>query len=467
MNKMLKKITSVALAIAMVVTTVYVGNPTTAQAKVTIKSKKTVTLIAGNSSKIKVKQKGAKFTSSNKKIATVSKKGKIKAKKPGTCKITVKVKKSKKKVTVKVTPGATSIDYAKNTATNGISLEWTGVSGATGYQIYYSTNSKSGFKVTTVGKVTRTTVNGLTAGSTYYFKIKPIAKVRGKTYVCSKFSNVVSDKVRKMVWNDEFSGTTIDSTKWTTEGATGNGGPENPGFGNKERQNYQPEYSEVKDGNLIIKPQFEWNPRTKTVVNNSIYSTKLWTRGLYTLTYGKVEFRAKLPKGQGTWAACWMLGNDSNYGTWPKCGEIDVLETMSEASKTVIPQSIHNTKFNGMPTSSGNKYKHTTVATATSEYHTYGIIWNAKEVTFTIDGKVIWSYNPSRYMATGNAWANSSIWPFNKPFYLIINCAIGGTLGGNIGTNYWTKVGTKTYPDGGVNDVYQDKMYVDYVRVYQ
>ena len=109
MNKMLKKIISVALAMAMVVTTVYVGNPTTAQAKVTIKSKKTVTLIAGNSSKIKVKQKGAKFTSSNKKIATVSKKGKIKAKKPGTCKITVKVKKSKKKVTVKVTPGATSI----------------------------------------------------------------------------------------------------------------------------------------------------------------------------------------------------------------------------------------------------------------------------------------------------------------------------------------------------------------------
>ena len=462
MNKMLKKITSVALAIAMVVTTVYVGNPTTAQAKVTIKSKKTVTLIAGNSSKIKVKQKGAKFTSSNKKIATVSKKGKIKAKKPGTCKITVKVKKSKKKVTVKVTPGATSIDYAKNTATNGISLEWTGVSGATGYQIYYSTNSKSGFKVTTVGKVTRTTVNGLTAGSTYYFKIKPIAKVRGKTYVCSKFSNVVSDKVRKMVWNDEFSGTTIDSTKWTTEGATGAGG-----YGNKELQNYQPEYAEVKDGKLVIKPQFETKKGTKNIVKSSYYSTKLWTKGLYSLTYGKVEFRAKLPKGQGTWAACWMLGNDSNYGIWPNCGEIDVLETMSEASKTLIPQSIHCGKFNGNEGNIPNKHKDTVVSTATSAYHTYGIIWNAQEVTFTIDGKVTWSYNASKYVATGNAWANSSIWPFNKPFYLIINCAIGGVLGGTVGTDYWTKVGTKTYPDGGVNDVYQDKMYVDYVRVYQ
>lgn len=462
MNKMLKKIISVALAMAMVVTTVYVGNPTTAQAKVTIKSKKTVTLIAGNSSKIKVKQKGAKFTSSNKKIATVSKKGKIKAKKPGTCKITVKVKKSKKKVTVKVTPGATSIDYAKNTATNGISLEWTGVSGATGYQIYYSTNSKSGFKVTTVGKVTRTTVNGLTAGSTYYFKIKPIAKVSGKTYVCSKFSNVVSDKVRKMVWNDEFSGTTIDSTKWNTNGATGAGG-----YGNDELQNYQPQYSEVKDGNLIIKPQIEWNPRKKTIQgqkpNLQAYSTKLWTKGMYNLTYGKVEFRAKLPKGQGTWAACWMLGN----GTWPNCGEIDVLETTMQKEKTLIPQSIHCAKFNGMSTSSGNKHTDTKVPTATSAYHTYGIIWNAKEVTFTIDGKVTWSYNPSRYVATGNAWANSSIWPFNKPFYLIINCAIGGVLGGTVGTDYWTKIGEKKYSDGNTNEIYQDYMYVDYVRVYQ
>ena len=120
-----------------------------------------------------------------------------------------------------------------------------------------------------------------------------------------------------------------------------------------------------------------------------------------------------------------------------------------------------------MPTSSGNKYKDTTVATATSAYHTYGIIWNAKEVTFTIDGKVTWSYNPSRYVATGNAWANSSIWPFNKPFYLIINCAIGGTLGGNVGTDYWTKIGEKKYSDGNTNEIYQDYMYVDYVRVYQ
>ena len=120
-----------------------------------------------------------------------------------------------------------------------------------------------------------------------------------------------------------------------------------------------------------------------------------------------------------------------------------------------------------MPTSSGNKYKHTTVSTATSAYHTYGIIWNSKEITFTIDGKATWTYNPNTYSATGNGTSNKDIWPFDKPFYLIINCAIGGTLGGEVGTDFWTKAGTKEYSTGNVNDIYQDYMYVDYVRVYQ
>lgn len=128
-----------------------------------------------------------------------------------------------------------------------------------------------------------------------------------------------------MVWNDEFKGTELDTTKWNNNGATGAGG-----YGNKELQNYQMRFSEVKDGNLIIKPQFEYNPETKSCVPNRYYSTKIWTKDMYSLKYGKVEFRAKLPKGQGTWAAGWMLG----YGTWPQCGEIDVFESTKDESKT-------------------------------------------------------------------------------------------------------------------------------------
>lgn len=139
--KMLKKVTAVILTLAMVVTVISI-NPSETNAKVTIKSKKKVTLAVGKKSTIKVKQKGAKFKSSNKKVATVSKKGKITAKKPGTCKITVRVKKSSKKVTVKVVPAAVKVKTAKNLTDKGIQLKWTSVKGATGYNVYYSTKKK-------------------------------------------------------------------------------------------------------------------------------------------------------------------------------------------------------------------------------------------------------------------------------------------------------------------------------------
>ena len=166
-----------------------------------------------------------------------------------------------------------------------------------------------------------------------------------------------------------------------------------------------------------------------------------------------------------------MLGNQANYGIWPWCGEIDVLETTSDLTKTIIPQSIHCQKFNGMSTSSGNKYKHTVVNDATTAYHTYGITWTAKSITFTIDGKETWTYDPSRYSAVGDGTDKVNIWPFNKPFYLILNCAVGGTLGGNVTPTYWTKIGEKEYSTSSgtkvYNEIYQDYMYVDYVRVYQ
>ena len=327
----------------------------------------------------------------------------------------------------------------------------------TGYYVYYSTNAKRGFKSVKVGNVSRTKIDNLTVGKTYYFKVKAYSKVGKKIYTSAKYSGVVSDKVRKMVWNDEFKGTELDTTKWNNNGATGAGG-----YGNKELQNYQMRFSEVKDGNLIIKPQFEYNPETKSCVPNRYYSTKIWTKDMYSLKYGKVEFRAKLPKGQGTWAAGWMLG----YGKWPMCGEIDVFESTKDESKTTIPQSIHCQRFNGMPTSSGNKYKNAIVKDATSAYHTYGVVWTPDSVTFTLDGKITWTYDPDMYVATGKGVNVPAIWPYNKDFYLIINCAIGGVLGGNVTPKYWTKI-NEYNTNSGIRQTYQDYMYVDYVRVYQ
>lgn len=456
--KIFKQITSIVMAVAMVATIIAV-NPVDASAKVTIKSGKKIALTVGKKTTIKVKQKGAKFTSSNKKIATVTKKGKVTAKRPGACKIVVKVGKSKKSVPVTVTPPNITIDKAKNASDKGIEVMWekSGNRYITGYYVYYSTNAKSGFKSVKVGNVSRTKIDNLTVGKTYYFKVKAYSKVGKKIYTSAKYSGVVSDKVRKMVWNDEFKGTKLDTTKWNNNGATGAGG-----YGNKELQNYQMRFSEVKDGNLIIKPQFEYNPETKSCVPNRYYSTKIWTKDMYSLKYGKVEFRAKLPKGQGTWAAGWMLG----YGKWPMCGEIDVFESTKDESKTTIPQSIHCQRFNGMPTSSGNKYKNAIVKDATSAYHTYGIVWTPDSVTFTLDGKITWTYDPDMYVATGKGVNVPAIWPYNKDFYLIINCAIGGVLGGDVTPKYWTKI-NEYNTNSGIRQTYQDYMYVDYVRVYQ
>lgn len=455
--KVFKKITSLIVAIAMVATLITV-NPAKTDAAVTIMYGKKLTLVVGKSDEIAVKQKGAKFTSSNKKVATVSKKGKVKAKKVGKCKITVKVGSSKKKCTVTVVPANVKAKSAALASTTSAKVTWGKAKGASGYYVYMSTKKNSGYKkaATVKGaKKTSATIKNLELGKTYYFKVKAYGKAGKKTYTSKKYSSAMSVRTWKMVWNDEFAGTVLDTTKWNNEGATGR-----TGYGNDELQDYQMDYCEVKDNNLIIKPQIQINSATGKYVSNSAYSTKLWTKGQYSVKYGKVEFRVKLPKGKGTWAAAWMLGVNHN---WPLCGEIDVLETTSELTKTKIPQSIHCDRFNGMPTSSGNKYRTTTVNDATSAYHTYGIIWDEDTITFTIDGKATWTYDPNTYKATGTGGTlDPEIWPFNQPFYLILNCAIGGVLGGTPTSQYWTEIARN-----GNIVTYQDYYYIDWVRVYQ
>lgn len=454
--KRLKKITSIVLAIAMVVTLMAVSPSTNADAAVKFFYGKKLTINVGKKDTIAVKGK-AKFTSSNKKIATVSKKGTVKGKKPGTCKITVRVGSSKATSTVKVLPAKVTIRSAALTSVSTAKVTWKKQKNVAGYYVYRSTSPKSGFKkVATIKGYKKTSYvsAGLAAGYKYYFKVKAYAKAGKKKLTSAKYSDVMSVKTWKLVWNDEFSGTALDSRKWNNNGATGAGG-----YGNQELQNYQMQYSEVKNGNYIIKPQFQWDTTTKSIVKNSVYSTKVWTRGLYAVKYGKIEFRAKMPKGQGTWAAAWMLGVNNS---WPLCGEIDVLETTKDPTKTIMPQSIHCARFNGMPTSPGNKYKNTFVKDATSAYHTYGIIWDEQTIQFTIDGRTTWTYDPDNYKASGDGNTDINIWPFNQPFYLILNCAMGGVLGGNITPNYWTKIATN-----GNIETYQDYYYIDWVRVSQ
>jgi len=243
---MLKKITSVTLVAAMSVTMFAATPVRKVQAAVTILTGKSMTLDVGDSELIAVKQKGAKFKTSNKKIATVTKRGDVKAKKAGSCKITVTVGSSKKKVTVKVLPAEVSLKsvsaVGSNSAESSVKLAtikatWKKVKGASGYYVYYSNKKSSGYKKVTVkgGKKTSANIGKLAYGNTYYVKVKAYAKAGKKKLASSSYSGVKSVKTYMMKWNDEFSGTKLDEKKWNTKGAVGK-----YGFGNDELQDYEP-----------------------------------------------------------------------------------------------------------------------------------------------------------------------------------------------------------------------------------
>lgn len=461
--KIFRRVLSVVLASALALSVGIIPpkSTVTTDAKVKIIEGKKLNITIGKKGEIIVKGK-AKAKVASKKIAKVTKTKKqgkytliyVKGKKVGKTSVKVKVGKKSKKVKVSVVPAKTTLKSATLTADTTAKLTWGKAKGASGYYVYRSTSYSSGYKkIATVkgGSKTFYINTGLSLGVTYYYKVRTYG---AKSLKSKEDSAVKKVKTWKLTWSDEFNGTELDTTKWNNEGATGDGG-----YGNQELQNYQMEYSEVNDGCFIIKPQFDYNAATGECVDKRYFSTKIWTKGQHYFGYGKFEFRAKMPKGCGTWAAGWMLGKNMN---WPYCGEIDVFETTKQPEKTKIPMSVHTGKFNGMPTSKGNKYGNAIVPTATTAFHTYTVIRNEKTLDFYVDGKYIWTYDPSMYTTQGDGTDDYMIWPFNQDMYLILNCAIGGTLGGDVAPTYWTKIATS-----GNIETYQDKMYVDYVRYYK
>ncbi|WP_140487459.1 family 16 glycosylhydrolase [Flavobacterium sp. GSA192] len=212
-----------------------------------------------------------------------------------------------------------------------------------------------------------------------------------------------------------------DATKWTYDLGTGT-----DGWGNNEAQSYTNASDNVivAGGSLKI---------TAKKVGSSYISARLKTEGKFDFTYGKVEVRAKLPVGGGTWPAIWMLGADYATNTWPACGEIDIME-----HKGNEPNKIHGTlHYPGRSGGNGNTNT-TTITNASSEFHVYKAIWSPTSVKIYVDDVLF------------HTVTNDSSLPFNKDFFMILNVAMGGSFGGTI--------------DPGFT---QSSMEVDYVRVYQ
>ena len=231
------------------------------------------------------------------------------------------------------------------------------------------------------------------------------------------------------VWEDNFDGTTINTSRWSYEV----GGS---GWGNNELQYYTPgNNATVSNGILNI------TARKESFQGSQYTSTRLISKGKGDWTYGRFEIRAKLPRGRGTWPAIWMLYSDATYGQWPASGEIDIMEHVGfDAEK--IHCSIHTSAYNH--TRGTQKTASLLTPGATTDFQVYRVDWTP----FSVRGFI----NNVQYFEFKNENTGFAAWPFNKNFHLLLNLAVGGNWGGAQGID---------------DSVFPATLSIDYVRVYK
>jgi beta-glucanase (GH16 family) len=244
-----------------------------------------------------------------------------------------------------------------------------------------------------------------------------------------------------LVWSDEFNGSGLDLTKWAPD--IGDGCPSLCGWGNNELQYYRAENVSVSGGNLVI------TTLSQSYGGRSYTSGKVTTRNLHSFLYGRIEMRAKIPTGGGMWPAFWMMPQDNAYGGWAASGEIDIMEAAN--STTSVGGTIH---FGGAwpnNTSTGGSYS-LGGANFADDFHIYAVEWEPDEMRWYVDG-VLFSTKTSAEWYTNAAPTNPQA-PFDQPFYIILNSAIGG--------NY-----TGCTSPGCITASLPQQFLIDYVRVYE
>ncbi|PWU18170.1 MAG: hypothetical protein C5B50_09695 [Verrucomicrobia bacterium] len=260
-----------------------------------------------------------------------------------------------------------------------------------------------------------------------------------------------SEAAWQLAWSDEFNVTSIATTNWTYD--TGNGFYAGStwisGWGNNELEYYTSRTNNVYvSGGLLHIAALQ-----ESYSGFNYTSGRIKTTGLFTQQYGRFEFRAKLPSGTGTWPAIWMLPQNSTYGGWPNNGEIDIMENKG-TSTTQVGGTIHFGGANGNDVYFTQNYTLPSGGSVTN-FHLYALEWTSNSITWSVDGTI--------YEVQTNWWSNVGTStntypypaPFNQPFYILLNLAIGGNFLGNPSTN--TINSGTTFPA---------EMQVDYVRAY-
>lgn len=274
----------------------------------------------------------------------------------------------------------------------------------------------------------------------------------------------------KLVWSDEFDGTRLDRSKWEPERSCWGGG-------NNERQCYTDrlENIRVRDGQLHLiarKERFTGPDRPPEIAGNAnprvtqpFTSGKIRTRGIVSWRYGKIEFRAKPPKGQGTWPAVWMMPADDYYGGWALSGEIDVLEGVNLGARCTVctgevgeNRMISALHFGDRPPR--NEFLDTRVALPdlalpSDDFHIWTLEWGAGLMRFSLDGRKYWEVTQEQWRTAAPQGRTNRGAPFDQPFYVMANLAIGGRL-------------SEENNDRGIAEgVVPAELAIDWIRVFQ
>jgi beta-glucanase (GH16 family) len=273
-----------------------------------------------------------------------------------------------------------------------------------------------------------------------------------------------------LVWSDEFDGAQLDRTKWKPEQSCWGGG-------NQERQCYtdRPENIRVEGGALHLKAhkeKFTGPDRPPEIADKpnpektqEFTSGKIRTLGLSSWKYGKVEFRAKPPKGQGTWPAVWMMPADNTYGGWPLSGEVDILEgvNLGATCQTCEGGVGENRMISALhfgDYAPKNKFLDTRVALPSralpsDDFHVWTLEWGEGLMRFYLDGLKYWEVKADQWETASPLAKSNPVAPFDKPFYIMANLAIGGGLA------------ERNNDKGVAADVAPAEFLIDWIRIYQ
>jgi beta-glucanase (GH16 family) len=254
-----------------------------------------------------------------------------------------------------------------------------------------------------------------------------LALIGGSVAACS--SSPAAPPPWQMVWNDEFNGTTLDTTKWSIEV----GSPSSFGTQQEDFDTARPENVTVSGGHLALTATEE------SYQGASYTSGRIDTSGLFSQEYGRFEASIQIPAGQGLWPAFWLLGSNFNQGViWPQCGEIDIMENRGGDTTTVLG-SLHGPGGNNA--TGGDQLPNG--ALFSSGFHLFAVEWEP--------GVVRWYVDTTLYETqTADTFPDSQPWVFDQPFFVILDLAVGGNFGGA----------------PNASTVFPQSLLVDYVRVY-